>query len=79
MDVVELSEGGGEGGRRRPRAMVLKTQGVPGLNKISVRYAACLLAEAKGVLDHTSGLAWSDEVSRSQQCQRGLAPATFRD
>ncbi|CAM9910351.1 unnamed protein product [Ectocarpus sp. 6 AP-2014] len=37
MDVVELSEGGGEGGRRRPRAMVLKTQGVPGLNKISVR------------------------------------------
>ncbi|CAB1099405.1 unnamed protein product [Ectocarpus sp. CCAP 1310/34] len=37
MDVVELSEAGGEGGRRRPRAMVLKTQGVPGLNKISVR------------------------------------------
>lgn len=40
MDVVELSEREGDaGGGRRPRAMVLKTQGVPGLNKISVRYA----------------------------------------
>lgn len=37
MDVVELSEGAGGEERRRPRAMVLKTQGVPGLNKISVR------------------------------------------
>eukprot|EP00903_Cladosiphon_okamuranus_P008182 g7881.t1 len=38
MDVVELAgrERGEEGGGR-PRAMVLKTQGVPGLNKISVR------------------------------------------
>lgn len=47
MDVVEIADSEalarkgrerGEGGERKPkRAMVLKTQGVPGLNKISVR------------------------------------------
>lgn len=36
MDVVDISGSGGGGGGQS-RAMVLKTQGVPGLNKISVR------------------------------------------
>lgn len=37
MDVVEISGGSASADGRRPRAMVIKTQGVPGLNKISVR------------------------------------------
>ena len=37
MDVVEIAGSAEGGGRKRQRAMVLKTQGVPGLNKISVR------------------------------------------
>lgn len=49
MDVVELSEReGGEGGSGRPRAMVLKTQGVPGLNKISVRYVHMIFHQFLG-------------------------------
>lgn len=43
MDVVEITGGaaGGVGEGRPPRAMVMKTQGVPGLNKISVRSVFC--------------------------------------
>lgn len=37
MDVVEIVRGRSVGGERQ-RAMVLKTRGVPGLNKISVRF-----------------------------------------
>lgn len=73
MDVVVLSErDGGAASGRRPRAMVLKTQGVPGLNKISVRCHCCML-----FTNWTATLCGDDGLGAANFCARLAVGSTL--